>query len=89
MTVTVVCGTCRAGSQRVRSVPTPDHSGQILCGGAPLTDPALAANAYFAPTLIDNFDPQGALAQEEIFGPVPSVNRFTDGTGPSRWPTPL
>ncbi|MFV8047928.1 aldehyde dehydrogenase family protein [Mycobacterium sp. 48b] len=52
--------------------------GEILCGGTPPDDTMLGTGAFFAPTLIDGVDPQSAIAQEEIFGPVVTVNTFTD-----------
>ena len=33
---------------------------------------------YFAPTLIDDVDPASAIPQEEVFGPVITVNTFRD-----------
>src|SRR5690606_9459594 len=50
--------------------------GEILCGGAVPLDAGLADGAYFPPTLIDGVDPAAPLAQEEIFGPVLTVNTF-------------
>src|SRR5262249_13670130 len=39
---------------------------------------SLADGSYFAPTLIDDVDPAAEIAQEEIFGPVLTVNKFDD-----------
>ena len=52
--------------------------GEILCGGEPPQDARLADGAYFAPTVITNVDPASTIAQEEIFGPVLTVHRFSD-----------
>lgn len=52
--------------------------GEILCGGAVPTGDDLTEGCYFPPTLIDDVDPAAAIAQEEIFGPVLTVNTFAD-----------
>lgn len=52
--------------------------GEIICGGNAPRDEALTNGSYFAPTVIDDVDPASAIAQEEIFGPVLTVNRFSD-----------
>ncbi|MEU4431016.1 aldehyde dehydrogenase family protein [Nocardia rhamnosiphila] len=52
--------------------------GEILCGGTLPTGGRLTEGAYFPPTLIDGVDPAATIAQEEIFGPVLTVNTFTD-----------
>ncbi|NKY59092.1 aldehyde dehydrogenase family protein [Nocardia flavorosea] len=52
--------------------------GEILCGGAVPTGNELTEGCYFPPTLIDGVDPAAAIAQEEIFGPVLTVNTFAD-----------
>lgn len=67
----------REQQQRVESMVTGNIKGEILCGGAPPQDPKLAGGAYFAPTVITDVDPAETIAQEEIFGPVLTVNRFS------------
>jgi aldehyde dehydrogenase (NAD+)/betaine-aldehyde dehydrogenase len=57
---------------------TGNTTGDILCGGKPPEDGALGAGSYFAPTLIDAVDPTSTIAQEEVFGPVLTVNTFHD-----------
>lgn len=57
-------------SERVRGMVERCDSGSILIGGTAPDDNALAAGAYFAPTLIDDVDPMAEIAQEEVFGPV-------------------
>jgi aldehyde dehydrogenase (NAD+)/betaine-aldehyde dehydrogenase len=52
--------------------------GEIICGGSTPADAALADGAYFSPTLIDGVDPDSLIAQEEVFGPVLTVNTFSD-----------
>ncbi len=68
----------RKQQRRVQSMVTDNIKGEILCGGEPPQDARLADGAYFAPTVIANVDPASPIAQEEIFGPVLTVNRFFD-----------
>jgi aldehyde dehydrogenase (NAD+) len=68
----------RTQQDRVQGLVDGNHTGEIICGGAAPTDAALADGAYFAPTLVDDVHPKSALAQQEIFGPVLTVNRFSD-----------
>ncbi|MGE8066202.1 aldehyde dehydrogenase family protein [Pseudomonas sp. NPDC089569] len=46
---------------------------RIAAGGTRLTDAQSNAGWFFAPTLLDNVKPGDRLVQEEIFGPVLSV----------------
>jgi aldehyde dehydrogenase (NAD+) len=68
----------RNQQDRVNNMITANTKGEILCGGGAPTDTALTDGAYFMPTLIDDVDPASALAQQEIFGPVLTVNQFGD-----------
>jgi betaine-aldehyde dehydrogenase len=43
---------------------------EVVVGGGPPQDPALANGMFVLPTLFDNVRPDSRLAQEEIFGPV-------------------
>lgn len=52
--------------------------GELLVGGTRPEDDRLAAGAYFSPTLVHGVDPQGRLAQEEVFGPVIASMVFDD-----------
>lgn len=67
----------RKQQRRVQSMLADNVKGEILCGGDPPNDARLAEGAYFAPTIIDGADPASPIAQEEIFGPVLTVNRFS------------
>lgn len=67
----------RKQQRRVQSMLADNVEGEILCGGGPPNDARLAEGAYFAPTIIDGADPASPIAQEEIFGPVLTVNRFS------------
>lgn len=46
--------------------------------GGPVTDGALANGAFFRPTMLEVSDNSLAIVQQEIFGPVITVQRFTD-----------
>lgn len=66
----------RKQQHRMQTMLAGNTKGEILCGGGPPDDARLADGAYFSPTIIDEADPASAIAQEEIFGPVLTVNRF-------------
>jgi len=51
---------------------------KLLAGGGPPDDPELAGGNFIRPTLFDDVEPGGRLAQEEIFGPVLAVMTFRD-----------
>lgn len=50
----------------------------LLTGGHRVTDGALAAGAFVAPTVFTNCTDDMRIMREEIFGPVMSVTTFTD-----------
>ncbi len=68
----------RKQQRRVQSMIDDNANGETLCGGAPPHDAPLADGAYFAPTVIAGVNPASTIAQEEVFGPVLTVNRFFD-----------
>lgn len=49
---------------------------QVLCGGGPPDDPALAAGFFVEPTVFDGCSDDMQIVQEEIFGPVMAVLAF-------------
>ncbi len=55
--------------------------GRILCGGSPIPPdrlpPRCAAGCFYPPTVITGLDPSCRVEQEEIFGPVLTVQRFS------------
>jgi aldehyde dehydrogenase (NAD+) len=51
---------------------------RLLCGGGQPKNPALARGFYHEPTVFADVDNSMQIAQEEIFGPVASLIRFTD-----------
>ncbi|MGW5382550.1 aldehyde dehydrogenase family protein [Nocardia sp. NPDC003963] len=68
----------RKQQTRVATMVAGLTEGEILCGGTTPTDGPMTEGAYYPPTLIDGVDPAATIAQEEIFGPVLTVNTFTD-----------
>lgn len=56
-----------------------DEGGRILCGGGPAKVPGRCQDGYFVqPTIIEGLDEQCATNQEEIFGPVVTLQPFDD-----------
>jgi len=54
-----------------------DEGGQILAGGnIPEIDPKLISGWYFSPTIIEGLDQKSRLNQDEIFGPIVTLNKF-------------
>ncbi|HEY3164011.1 MAG TPA: aldehyde dehydrogenase family protein [Candidatus Limnocylindrales bacterium] len=54
------------------------REGELVVGGAPASDGALANGHFFAPTIFRDVEPMDRIAQEEIFGPVLSVIAVDD-----------
>ncbi|MEW6271137.1 MAG: aldehyde dehydrogenase family protein [Thermodesulfobacteriota bacterium] len=54
-----------------------EEGAKLLCGGKKPTDPALARGHYFEPTVFVDVDNEMRVAQEEIFGPVACVLKFS------------
>ncbi|MEU9119805.1 aldehyde dehydrogenase family protein [Streptomyces sp. NPDC048506] len=50
----------------------------LRCGGARPDDPALAGGFYYLPTVLDGCHGAMSVVREESFGPVLTVERFTD-----------
>ncbi|MBI1317119.1 aldehyde dehydrogenase family protein [bacterium] len=54
-----------------------EEGGRILCGGAPVQlEGEWAGGWYFEPTVIEGLGPQCRVNQEEIFGPVVTLQAF-------------
>jgi acyl-CoA reductase-like NAD-dependent aldehyde dehydrogenase len=51
------------------------EGGEVLMGGQPPDDPALAAGCYVQPTVM-RVDPGARVAREEVFGPFVTVCTF-------------
>jgi betaine-aldehyde dehydrogenase len=50
----------------------------MQCGGVRLTDGELGKGFFIAPTIFTDTTPDMRIVQEEIFGPVLAVQKFTD-----------
>jgi betaine-aldehyde dehydrogenase len=50
----------------------------LRCGGRPPDDPALAGGFYYLPTVLDECTQDMPAVHDESFGPVLTVERFTD-----------
>jgi betaine-aldehyde dehydrogenase len=50
----------------------------LRCGGHPPDDPTLANGFYYLPTVLDECTQEMSVVHEESFGPVLTVERFTD-----------
>lgn len=64
-----------------------EQGARVLCGGGPVPPEAPARQArrgacrggwFFQPTVLEGLDPACELEQEEVFGPVVSLTRFSD-----------
>jgi betaine-aldehyde dehydrogenase len=51
---------------------------KLVTGGARPADPALADGSFYLPTIFDGCDRTMRIVQEETFGPILTVERFTD-----------
>ncbi len=51
---------------------------RVRCGGARPDDPGLAGGHYYPPTVLDDCHSGMSVVQEESFGPVLTVETFTD-----------
>jgi aminomuconate-semialdehyde/2-hydroxymuconate-6-semialdehyde dehydrogenase len=54
------------------------EGGEVLCGGGPPSDPALAGGHYYTPTVLGGMANHMRAVREEIFGPVQVVVPFAD-----------
>lgn len=50
----------------------------LVCGGRRPDDPALADGSFYLPTIFDRCDRSMRIVTEETFGPILTVERFTD-----------
>ena len=53
-----------------------DEGGEVLCGGRPPEDPALARGCYVEPTVV-RADQRSRVNREEVFGPFVTVSTFS------------
>jgi betaine-aldehyde dehydrogenase len=50
----------------------------LVTGGSRPTDPALENGSFYLPTIFDRCDRSMSIVREETFGPILTVERFTD-----------
>jgi acyl-CoA reductase-like NAD-dependent aldehyde dehydrogenase len=50
--------------------------GKILVRGGPVTSGPLAAGAFYAPSLVEVDDVRAPIVQQEVFGPVATIEVF-------------
>jgi alpha-ketoglutaric semialdehyde dehydrogenase len=62
----------------VQAIEQGKREARLLCGGTQLTDAEREHGLFMAPTIFDDVTMRGALAQEEIFGPVLAIVRARD-----------
>jgi acyl-CoA reductase-like NAD-dependent aldehyde dehydrogenase len=55
-----------------------EQGGEVVAGGKPPADPALAAGCYVEPTIVRAHNLRDRVAQEEVFGPFVTVLTFRD-----------
>ena len=55
-----------------------DEGAELRCGGSRPTEPALADGFYYRPTILDGCDQDMDCVHDESFGPVLTVETFTD-----------
>ena len=53
------------------------EGGRILCGGNIPKDSLLKDGFFFEPTVVGEVSPRSNIFQEEVFGPVACINKFT------------
>ena len=59
-------------------VETGRDEAELLCGGGPPADPALADGWYVEPTVFRGVSNDTTVGSEEIFGPVQTIQTFAD-----------
>ena len=76
----------QASVERVdRIVEEAGRSGRILLRGGPVTEGPLAAGAFYAPSLIEVDDVRAPIVQQEVFGPVVTVQRAAGEAQALEW----
>jgi acyl-CoA reductase-like NAD-dependent aldehyde dehydrogenase len=54
-----------------------EKGASVIYGGKEPTDPALSQGYFYYPTLVTNVDQSSKLIQEEVFGPVLPIFKFS------------
>lgn len=55
-----------------------DEGAELRCGGTRPDDPQLAEGYYYLPTILDRCTPDMTVVRDESFGPVMTVETFSD-----------
>jgi betaine-aldehyde dehydrogenase len=55
-----------------------EDGGRLVCGGKQPDNPLLKNGFFFEPTVFADMQPKMRLAQEEVFGPIMSVFKWSD-----------
>ena len=58
-----------------------EAGGKVLTGGEPIEGPG----AYYKPTVVTDVDQKAEIIQQEVFGPVVTVQRFSDEDQAVAW----
>jgi 1-pyrroline dehydrogenase len=58
-----------------------EAGGKVLTGGEPIEGPGF----YYKPTVVADVDQKSEIVQQEVFGPVVSVQRFSDEEQAVQW----
>jgi 1-pyrroline dehydrogenase len=58
-----------------------ENGGKVLTGGEPIEGPG----AYYRPTVVADVDQKAEIVQQEVFGPVVTVQRFSDEDQAVTW----
>ena len=58
-----------------------ESGGKVMTGGEPIDGPG----AYYRPTVVADVDQKAEIVQQEVFGPVVTVQRFTDEDQAVQW----
>ncbi len=55
-----------------------DEGAQVLCGGKRPDDPELAQGCFYEPTVLGGITQDMRIANEEVFGPIMSIMKWSD-----------
>jgi len=58
-----------------------ENGGKVMTGGEPIDGPG----SYYRPTVVADVDQKAEIVQQEVFGPVVTVQRFTDEDQAVEW----
>ena len=58
-----------------------ENGGKVMTGGEPIDGPG----SYYRPTVVADVDQKAEIVQQEVFGPVVTVQRFSDEDQAVEW----